>query len=140
MTSKGAALSLPDVGTGCPGTGSRHLAGCWEVQHSQTGLSHSLPSLVIAELFSAGRISAPTLLWGATHVTPQSALSTILKMRVCGRGRGGGGGEFWSPGEIKLSFSVDIRVVRLSINSPIWKWMYYVLTLFLVFLVEEKGG
>lgn len=92
------------------------------------------------ELFSEGRISAPTLcLWGATPVASSFSLSTnVLKIRICGGWRGGGGGEFWSPGEIKFSFSVDIRLIRLSVKPPIWKWMYYVLTLFLVLLVEEK--
>lgn len=47
--------------------------------------------------------------------------------------------EFGSPGEIKLLLSVDVRVIRLSVKPPLWKWMYYVLTLFLVFLVEVKG-
>lgn len=104
------------------------------------GSAHSLPSLVILVSSSQKAGSQhPLYLWGATHVAPQSSLSTVLKMRVCGGGRGGGG-EFWSPGEIKLSFSVDIRVIRSSINPPTWKWMYDVLTLFLVFLVEEKGG
>lgn len=117
----GATLSLANVS----GLVSRAAAvawrGCCRCRALQqpgfclhTGLaSHS------GELFSEGRISAAALcLWGTTvttHVAHSFSLSTNIPQK------GGGGGEFWSPGEIKLSFNMDIK---LSVKLSLWKWMY----------------
>lgn len=71
------------------------------------------------ELFSEGRISAAALCsWDTTvttHVAHSFSLSTNIPQK------GGGGGEVWSPGEIKLSFSRDIK---LSVKPSVWKWRY----------------
>lgn len=88
------------------------------------------------ELFSQGGISAAApCLWGtgvAFHVAQAFSLSTnMLLKRVCGWGEGG---EFWSSGVIKLSFSLD---TTLSIKPSLWNRTDVLYTT--VFLTEKMG-
>lgn len=112
----GATLSLADVSDLVSRAAAVAWRGCRRCRALQqpglclhTGLaSHS------GELISA----AALCLWDTT-VTTHAAHSFSLSTNI--PQKGGGGGEFWSPGEIKLSFSMDIK---LSVKLSLWKWMY----------------